>query len=294
MVVTVACSPPKEVDPAAQPDKKQESKKKSNNDAKNDADAADLENGKVNSSSNTQTINIDDVDYLGLYCKNVWDLKLRQNIDTELDLVCLNQQPTDTLKHFDAIAKQQGISEIEALKLEHNEETELSDIIVAWSFNVKVHPFKVKAKPLHSYLTPGYTSDSIRFSPEKVSDNSDLDHGLHLKSVDMSYHIEVDTPINQPIIHDRNSQFNTYQVLSGNDEMGLAVEHLLDDNNPAYKQAVMMTVAYNDGSGGAVVTTFLHFNMINKGFPETSANALLEIGVAMRDLMHQGIKKAAE
>jgi len=162
---------------------------------------------------------------------------------------------------------------------------------------VPVRPFEVKSRPLYQFIAQGYTSDKImlKASSQRRSDE-ELDFGMHLWSVDMSYDLTVKGTQGLSLVNARKTQYNLYQVESGNEEMGLGVEHLNDPENIDYKKSTMLNFSFNDGSGyndgkgGTVVVTLLHFVIRNQGFPATATASIQEIAKHIADTMYEGLK----
>ena len=232
-------------------------------------------------------------EYVQRYCKNVTKIRLRTNIDEEISLLCQANRPTQVLNEFrtQAINQAEGEIKLVTFKEEHDEAAETTDLFLGWAFHLPYRPFDVKSQPLYEYLTPGHDKDGIKLDAVVVSQNTEesRDGGLHLVSTKMNYHLEVATTVGTPSIHYRNTEFNIYQVLSGDEEMGLAVEHLTDAENEDYSKSLMVSASFNDGEDGAIVITMLHLILDNKGFPITSAEAFQTLGGAMSQLMYKGL-----
>ena len=264
------------------------------------SESAAAENGGEEKVNPSKIIADEIPDYPNLYCQNVNTLKLRTSIDQEMGLLCEGGLPTETLLKFREVALSQEPGDINVItfKLEHIPEEDRTNITLGWAFHTQIRPFEVKSRPLYQYLTEGYNSPSVNFEAEttNVHDESTLDSGLHLFSVDMNYKLNVATAAGSPIVHNRNTEYNLYQVQSGNEEMGLAVEHLADESNSDYWDSKMVTASFNDGSGyndgvgGAIVVTILQMQFDNKGFPDTAAAAFYDIGRGMAGLMYKGLE----
>lgn len=233
------------------------------------------------------------LDFPAEYCSNVHSLKLRTNIQMQLDMFCGNGKPTELFYKMmnDALDQKDGPVVYDFL-VEHHEEKELTKMILGWSFHVPVHPFKIKALPLHTFLHPGFKAEGVDFKAEENEGyQSSTDGGLHLWSVSQKYDVDIATPVGSKISQTRNTEYNVYQLLSGNDEMGLAVEHLIDEDNQFYKASDMVSVSFNDGNNEGFVMTFVYLLLNNQGFPETTANGFREITKGMAQLVYDGIKE---
>ena len=113
----------------------------------------------------------------------------------------------------------------------------------------------------------------------------------------MSYDLSVRGTSTRFLVSQRNTQYNLYQVLSGNEEMGLGVESLIDVNNPDFDLSTMVNFSFNDGQGysdgkgGTVVITMLHFIINNHGFPDTATRSIQEVAKHTANVMYKGLKE---
>jgi len=240
------------------------------------------------------------IDYPKLYCENAEKLKLRADIKEELGFFCINGKPSKEFLEFrnDALAQEPGAYKLKLLQAQHDPDSDRSEFLIAWSFHVPIRPFEVKARPIYDYVAQSFTSDAIEVKSSAARRMDDpLDSGLHLWSADMSYDLTIKGTQGLTLTSQRNTQYNLYQVQSGNEEMGFGVEHLIDVDNPNYSRSVMLNVSFNDGSGyndgkgGAVVITLLHFVLSNQGFPATATKSIQEIAQHAADSMYNGLKQ---
>ncbi len=261
--------------------------------------AESLENQSVQAiEDNAQAIEI--VDYPKLYCENVDKLQLRALVKDELSYFCKNGKPTpDLLKsRSKALTDEPGKFQLVLLQAEHDSENDQSEFLIAWSFHVPIRPFEVKARPIYDYVASGFSSDVIDLKAQASRRLDDpLDSGLHLWSTDMSYDLTVKGTQGLTLASQRKTQYNLYQVQSGNEEMGFGVEHLTDVDNPNFLKSTMLNLSFNDGrgfndgKGGAVVVTLLHFVLSNQGFPATATKSIQEIAQHTADGMYNGLKE---
>jgi hypothetical protein len=99
------------------------------------------------------------------------------------------------------------------------------------------------------------------------------------------------------IVNSRKTQYNLYQVLSGNEEMGLGVEHLIDSPDQTYKVSNLVNFSfndgggYNDGKGGTIVVNVLRFDFSNQGFPETSSQTIYAVAQGLAANMYDGLRQ---
>lgn len=240
------------------------------------------------------------VDYPKLYCESVRKVKTRQNIDPMLDYVCKGKTPSKEFLDLRSKAMNAKPGEIEliTLKTNHNEETQKSEFTIVWAFHVKNRPFEVKNRPIYEYIAKGYNSPTITLGSkfERQADSTLDPGGLHLWSVNLSHDLTIKGSNNLELKSSRNTQYNLYQVLSGNEEMGLGIEHLMDTANNSYDASTMVNFSFNDGGGfndgkgGTVVVTMLHFILANSGFPKTATESIGEIAKNIADGMYNGLK----
>jgi hypothetical protein len=240
------------------------------------------------------------IDYPKLYCENVEKLKLRSDIKEELAFFCVNGKPTKEFLDFrkDALTQTPGGYKLQLLQAEHDPESDRSEFLIAWAFHVPIRPFEVKSRPIYDYVAQNFTSDTIDVKAAASRRMEDpLDSGLHLWSADMNYDLTIKGTQGLTLTSQRKTQYNLYQVQSGNEEMGFGVEHLAEEANPNFSRSVMLNVSFNDGSGyndgkgGAVVVTLLHFVLSNQGFPATATKSIQEIAQHAADSMYNGLKE---
>jgi hypothetical protein len=240
------------------------------------------------------------IDYAALYCANAVKLKLRTDVSTEINLVCKDGKPTDLLQEYRtrALTQEPGKIDIRFLQQTSTEETDRSEFTVIWAFHVPIRPFIVKARPLYDYIAKGYQNTDVSFA---VKANrlmeAPLDSGLHLWSTEMDYALRVKALPSLAIVNDRKTQYNLYQVLSGNEEMGLGVEHLINSPDQTYKVSNLVNFSfndgdgYNDGKGGTIVINILRFDFNNQGFPETAVSTMTSVAQALANNMYEGLKQ---
>lgn len=240
------------------------------------------------------------IDYAAVYCSNVGRIKLRTDITPEIGLICKDSQPTELLQEYRAKALNQepGKIEIKFLTQKNTESTDRSEFLVIWSFHVPIRPFVVKARPLYDYIAKGYQSDVVNFSVKANRLNDvPLDSGLHLWTTEMDYALSVKALPSLALANQRKTQYNLYQVLSGNEEMGLGVEHLVESPDKTYTTSNLVNFSfndgngYNDGKGGTVVINILRFDFNNQGFPETAVSTMSAVAQALADNMYAGLKQ---
>ncbi|MFW7378814.1 MAG: hypothetical protein ACOH5I_08410 [Oligoflexus sp.] len=239
------------------------------------------------------------LDYPKAYCEHVGKIQLRTDISEKIGFICQDGAPTADMLEFREKALAQAPGEIELVMLEsrHIEEQDFSEFLIAWAFHAPIRPFEVKNRPIYEFVAQGFSSDDVTLNvaTERQPDDS-LDSGLHLWSVNMTYDLSVRGTTNRFLVSQRQTQYNLYQVLSGNEEMGLGVENLIDTNNPDFDMSTMVNFSfndgkgYNDGNGGTIVITMLHFIINNHGFPETAASSIQEVAQHTADVMYNGLK----
>jgi hypothetical protein len=111
----------------------------------------------------------------------------------------------------------------------------------------------------------------------------------------MSYDLKVQALPTLAIINTRKTEYNLYQVLSGNEEMGLGVEHLTESVDKTYQASNLVNFSFNDGSGyndgkgGTVVINILRFDFTNQGFPETAVKTMGAVAQGLAENMYQGL-----
>ncbi|HYX35932.1 MAG TPA: hypothetical protein VE954_22760 [Oligoflexus sp.] len=247
----------------------------------------------ANSSDGSAAANPANADYPKLYCDNVGNLKLRSDVKQELDFFCRGGKPTKDFIDFraEALAQAPGTYQLKLLQAQHETEGDRSEFLVAWSFRVPLRPFDVKSRPLYEYIAKNYSSDVIDLTAGSARRADTLDSELHLWSADLNYDLVIKGAQGLTLNSQRKTQYNLYQVQLGNEEMGFGVEHLNDPGNQSYSRSVMLNVSFNDGKGGAVIVTVLHFVLSNQGFPATATKSIQEIAQHAADSMYNGLKQ---
>ncbi|HET9238157.1 MAG TPA: hypothetical protein VFO10_12935 [Oligoflexus sp.] len=240
------------------------------------------------------------IDYAALYCANAVKLKLRTDITTEIDLICKDGKPTELMQEYRtrALAQEPGKIDIKFLQQKSTEETDRSEFTVIWAFHVPIRPFIVKARPLYDYIAKGYQNADVSFAVKanRLMD-APLDSGLHLWTTEMDYALRVNALPSLAITNDRKTQYNLYQVLSGNEEMGMGVEHLVASPDQTYKVSNLVNFSfndgdgYNDGKGGTIVINILRFDFNNQGFPNTAIETMTSVAQALANNMYEGLKQ---
>ena len=177
-------------------------------------------------------------DYPSLYCRYAPTLKLRYYISPELGRMCKDGKPTadfialreEGLKY----AKLEGTSSndlpynVRFLSKAREEKTDTSRFEIVWVFHVPTRPYIVKAKPLYTYVAQGFHPTESNFltldvKAKKLDDATLSPGGLHLWSAEMDYTLTVKPLPELTLNNQRSTQYNLYQVMSGNEEMGLGV-----------------------------------------------------------------------
>jgi hypothetical protein len=226
------------------------------------------------------------IDYPKLYCESVGKLPLRVGIADELSALCENGQPSELLLRYraEALARETGEFEIRILEEKVTPETEQSEFRMMWSFFVGSRPFNVKASPIYDHITVPYSSELLELQTDvAVRADDPLDSGLHLWSVDIGYDLALNAAPNLILEANRKTQYNLYQVQSGNEEMGFALEHLVEVDPESFSKYISLTIAFNDGTGfndgrgGTVLVGLLHLQVNNPGLPALARDAALEV-----------------
>ncbi len=241
------------------------------------------------------------LDYPKQYCENVRRISIRTNIDSMIEYICAGKSPSKEFLELrtKAMNAKPGDIQLSTIKINHNEETQKSEFVIVWAFHVPLRPFEVKGRPIYQYVAQGYTSETITLASKfELQPDTTLDPGgLHLWSVKLNHDLVIKGSSNLNLASARNTEYNLYQVLSGNEEMGLGIEHMTDTGNPSYDASTMANFSFNDGGGfndgkgGTVVVTMLHFIIGNSGFPKTATDSIAEIAKNIADGMYNGLKQ---
>ena len=246
------------------------------------------------------TVTDENLTYTQLYCKHVGKLRLRVDVNTQLANWCVDDAPTEKMDAYRvaALGAEAGKIELELIKSEAVEATDESEFIIAWSFHVPIRPFEVKERPIYDYVAQNYDGETVTLASTAARQPDEgVDFGLHLWSTKMNYKVTVKATETTFLNSERNTEYNLYQVQSGNEEMGFGVETMVDAENTDFLQSTMLNLSfndgsgYNDGNGGTVVITMLHFRINNNGFPETAEKSIMEIAQHTANAMYSGLTK---
>lgn len=241
------------------------------------------------------------VNYPKLFCQNGPKLKVRSDVKEELDLLCQGGNPTQEFINLraEALTAAPGQIAVRFLRKNQTESDDRADFLLSWVFHVPVRPFIVKSRPLYDYIGRGHSSEKVKFDvkPSRLPDSTLEPGGLHLWSTEMNYSLAVQALPTLALANTRKTQYNLWQVLSGNEEIGMAIEHLLESPGDIYKTSSLVSISFNDGEGfndgrgGTVVINFLKFVFNNQGFPQTAEATMMEIAQALAHHMYDGLKQ---
>lgn len=240
------------------------------------------------------------VDYPVAYCANVAKIKVRTDIKPELDLLCRDGKPTALMLQYreKALKQAPGVIEVNFLTQKSTEASDRSEFVLIWAFHVPIRPFVVKGRPIYDYIAKGYKSADVDFAVKaNLQKDAVPDSGLHLWTTEMDYALSVKPLPSLTLANDRKTQYNLYQLVSGNEEMGLGVEHLIASPDETYAVSNLVNFSfndgagYNDGKGGAIVVNLLRFDFNNRGFPETAVTTIMSVAQALANNMYDGLKQ---
>ena len=255
-----------------------------------------VDSAKTVTGANGQIIDPEQIKqhYPESYCQRVIELKLRADVTEELGYFCPDGKPSELMlsmrqRLMDA---PDGRTALEIITSKSDEK--VSDYVVAWGYRVGIRPFEVKARPLYEFIAQALNTDDVKMTgSQNRRPDIEVDSGLHLWSVDMSYDLKVKATNGFDLTNVRKTQYNLYQVESGNEEMGFGVEALTEPTD--FTKSTMLNLSFNDGQGfndgkgDAIILNILHITLQNKGFPETAEYAIGKIGQFLADSMYQGL-----
>lgn len=239
-------------------------------------------------------------DYPKLFCDTIRSKEFRVDLSQEISLLCRDGVPTANLLKLRemALSAEKGVINYVSFLDKNGPEPNTSEVLMGWSFHVPIRPFEVKSRDLFEYLTPGFRDhEAILTTTAAKKPLTTLDKGgLHLWSAKMEHKLTIDTKAGQIFQKDRVTEYNLYQLLSGNEEMGVAEEHL-DGENQDYLRSIQLTFSFNDGTGynndtgGAIIITLVHMIVRNEGFPDITSSVTTKVSKAMGQLMYEGLKE---
>lgn len=240
-------------------------------------------------------------DYPTRFCSLARTLKLKPEakIEEELGYFCGGETPTkDMLELRASLVEAPDKLILKKVSGSHSAENETSEFTYVWGYYLpNLRPYKVKEAPLYTYIAKNFKDDvsNATAKTERLPDKS-IDYGLHLWSAAMGYDLTINAAEGIVLLSKRKTQYNLYQVESGNEEMGFGVEHMTDGNNGDFFISNMLNLSmndgkgFNDGVGGTVVLTMLHLKMSNRGFPETTEKVIEKLMYFFAKSMYDGLK----
>ena len=239
------------------------------------------------------------VDYPPRYCDYASKFQpiLRADITENLRYFCDGATPTkDMLDLRSFLIENPGKLEIKKIVNSNDEANDVSEFKLVWGYYIpKLRPFKVKSLPFYSFIAKELSEGNLNSKTvaQRLSDDT-LDPNMHIWSAELGYDLKIQASASRSLSARRKTQYNLYQVESGNEEMGLGVEHLLDGYGGEYKKSILINLSFNDGQGfndgkgGTVVLNMIHLVMDNKGFPELTGQALDKLGNFLAKSMYDG------
>lgn len=239
-------------------------------------------------------------DYPQAYCDAVTTLELRADVSAELAYFCRDGKPTADMRDLRKrlLEAPERRTVVQILRDEVDDSTESTDFVVMWGYYIPKRPFDVKALPFYDFIASETSREGIVMaSTASRRSDEELDSGLHLWSTDMAYTLAVQATDSITLEYSRETQYNLYQVQSGNEEMGLGVEHLTNPDEENYQKSVMLNLSFNDGEGfndgkgETLVLNLLHITLNNRGFPKIAGRALNELANFLADSMYDGLNQ---
>lgn len=237
------------------------------------------------SATNTNT-SATPVDRPAEFCQNISNLKnLRTNIAEELGVFCTGTTPTEAFKQLytDAAAQDPlkqpdpALFETEGGIVEGDDG--YSQIQLFFSFVAPSIVENLRKAPLVDSLAAEYKSETLQqTATSSVNPADSLDaSGLHFLSADITYNMTIFTDTNSNLTNQRKTQFNLYQVKGGNENLGIAVEHLLETNKD-YTRATMINIALSTPDNkNAVIVTMLNYSLAHLGLHKTAVASIKEV-----------------
>jgi hypothetical protein len=214
------------------------------------------------------------------FCKQIAGVKPRADVSAELALLCSGDKAAKRFEELYQEALTQTSGDIKIYRITTAEDDAgYSNIQVAWSFLAPKKIADFRNAPLIDKLSEPYTSATIEQTTKAEKNGDDtLDSPLHLISVNFTYDMNIKNEQNLDLSNKRNTQFNLYQVQGGNENLGVAIEHLVDTDNEDYKRATMFNAAVSAPDGkGAVIVTVLNYSIFNKGLHSTAVDSIEEV-----------------
>ena len=237
-------------------------------------------------------------DYAQIYCQAIGKLKLRPEakLSQELGYFCQNASATPKLTSLIAAAQSGFQGDTPPIYVESETIADLySDFVYLWAFTVQSKPIDLKDRPIAENLAKGLKTDTLTLNAKAATKGPEaLDSsGLHLKSVALTYDLEILGSNGAKLSNTRNTELNLYQL--GSTEMGFSEEHLTDVENKDYKVVNMVNFSLKDSrfdkdATATVLVSALHINFFNRQSPDTARKTTQEISQFLAKSLYQALK----
>ena len=232
------------------------------------------------------------------FCREIGKLKsFRTNISEELKVFCTGSTPTNDIfvkLYQDAVAldpkKSPEISPSSRPPDIVEGDDGFSTIRLFFSFVGPAKVDKLQGAPLVESLALAYQGQTVIQTAQAFS-NSDVD-GLHFRSANITYDLKIISDANSDLTNQRKTQFNVYQLDSGNPHLGIAVEHLLEPNND-YRRATMLNIVLSTpDEQNSVIVTMLNYELANRGLHSLAVKSIKEVAINAGSKLYKALSEA--
>lgn len=214
------------------------------------------------------------------FCASLKHLELKgDGFGKQFDLLCQNDQSTFLFNELatHAYAGEGDFDHVKIIEAREDEAVELSYLRVAFALKLPVSVTEIKDREIYQVLTQGLDFERHKVKIE-LGEKEGLE-GLHYAKQNVKYDTEIIGPQSAEFINTRTTEVNQYQIIAGNDDLGMATEHLLDaEANPDYQYANTVNITLKDpASDGSYLISVVDFVTWNKGFFKTNVKSLIAI-----------------
>lgn len=224
------------------------------------------------------------------FCLHVYRLPLKANFDDLLGVLCENKKPTETFDKIDRYAGRVGSNPRAAkINLAHEPDGFTKGTYIV-AYRVPIQPKWVRTAAVPQYMVATSQYDYALLSGTILEDlNATLGGDLQFSKVRMQARMDITTPDGHSFSNQRNTEINGFQVVGGNAAMGIGSEHLIDKNNPDFKDYRTMTLMISNTDYSATLITVITLHIRNNGFPEVAERVFSDITTSQAIQVRDGL-----
>ena len=210
----------------------------------------------------------------------------------EISVLCdENNKGSKALEELLSTAAQGANAQINLAeyKSSEDEDVEQSTLLIGFALKLPLKTTEIRDADLYQQLTAGVDVEYHTVGIEILETTAK--EGLHLSSRKMNYDTFIIGPQSTEFRNVRDTEVNSYQVVAGNDNIGFATEHLLNeaDNGDYYKANTINLTLGNEAEGFSYQISIVSFVTWNRGFHNTNVRSLKTISEAQGQIILKNI-----